>query len=86
MDNDKQRAALLSALWDAQAQAMLDTLRNCKPGEVRGSTLKEIRQFLLDNGITIETVVREKAHERLLEEMHQAVEGMPTIEELDEYK
>ncbi|MEW5772985.1 MAG: hypothetical protein AB1916_05625 [Thermodesulfobacteriota bacterium] len=50
------RQELLRELWQAQAQAMLAILKETPKDQLRGSTLKEIRQFLADNGTNKETL------------------------------
>lgn len=50
------RQELLRELWLAQAQAMLGILKETPKDQLRGSTLKEIRQFLADNGTNKETL------------------------------
>lgn len=50
------RKAILEALFDAQARAYLDILRNTPRDQLKGSTLREIRTFLDQNGISLDSL------------------------------
>lgn len=50
--NEHARAAILRAIWEAQAAALLAALK----GDPTAATLNVARQFLMDNGINADAL------------------------------